>query len=54
MEEKKANAMEMAAQANEKREKIKEAAQVRVKLFNSIILCKKLLLLLIRNNYEKI
>ena len=31
MEEKEADEMEMAAQANEEREKIKEAAQVRVK-----------------------
>ena len=32
MEEKEANALEMAAKANEEREKIKETAQVRVKI----------------------
>ncbi|MBS3105065.1 hypothetical protein J4234_02315 [Candidatus Woesearchaeota archaeon] len=32
MEKKEANAMEMAAQANEKREKTEEAAQVWVKI----------------------
>ena len=34
MEEKAADEMEMAAQANEKREKIKEAAQGDVKIYS--------------------
>ena len=49
MEEKKTNAMEMAAQENEKREKIKEAAQ---NWINKIFLILKIIKKLNRKLYK--